>query len=269
MVAERLQDMASRSDDDRRLRPPRLVPLRRRLTSSCACVRRAKSRPVRRDSRRSRIGYRGPGMEKLSRDPRCAPRCSASWTSRPRALTSAIWLLTSLLSWAVEGRVARDGFTRRVARRAGGPCGRGGRRASPCTGWPSASSSVRTRGRGPTLGALAPARRPASTCSARRPSPPPRPTVTRSAATRRCAPSPEQPRQWPSADPRADSLGDPPRQPPVKVTALTAPVSAEAPEPASRTPPAGCAHCCARPRVGAHLHVDIESMDSRDLITGP
>ena len=103
--------------------------------------------------------------------------------------------------------------------------------------------------------AAAASRRP-STCSARPPSPRPRPTATCSAARRRCARSP------------------PPRPSPARSTSP------------SRSPRSR--RCCAptapergiegaRPRlahllrvaseVGAHLHVDMESFDTREAIT--
>ncbi len=161
----------------------------------------------------------------------------------------------------------RDGARRgRAGARAARPSARS--RASPCTGWRRASSSARTRPtpcpRSPGLWESGPPR--PSTCSARRPSPPPRPTATRGAATRRCARWPRPRARWP-ARPTLDVV--PRVNLSVKVTALTAKVKARGARARHRgRPPAARARCCARRKeVGAHLHVDMESLDSRELIT--
>jgi RHH-type proline utilization regulon transcriptional repressor/proline dehydrogenase/delta 1-pyrroline-5-carboxylate dehydrogenase len=54
----------------------------------------------------------------------------------------------------------------------------------------------------------------------------------------------------------------------VKVSALTPLLRPTRPSSARRTPRRGCASSCAgRRRPGAHLHIDMESFDSREAIT--
>ena len=238
---------------------PRVRELGRRIAAGQATAGRSRARAL-----------EDRGMELLGARPAAprgvvpAGRCRAR-VCGPRDLAAH---LASLLG-EVSGRSRRSPSARRASRRPVTSEAVGGVAGLAVTGWPTLHRRRRARGRGAGAGAgcgaPAPPRR--STCSARRPSPPPRPTATRAAATRRCAPSRAPPREWPRA-PLERLEGMPRVNLSVKVTALTPRVRAEAPE-------LGIADARHRLRgllrtareVGAHLHVDMESMDSRELIT--
>ena len=130
---------------------------------------------------------------------------------------------------------------------------------------PAAAPSGHAR----AVGATASRRR--STCSARRRSPPPRPTATPRAARE-------------ALDALADVYATPPRRRAARARrrgpARRARTSRSRsrrsrrccaptrPSSASATPRRGCASCCAAPsELGAHLHIDMESFDSREAIT--
>ena len=223
--------IASRRDDDRRsARSARPHP--RLQTWSRACVSWAGGSPL----HRPRQAAAAPARSKIAgwncwRATRpYGPRCSVSSMSRPRAREDVIWPLTSLLSsarWSGRSRPCR--LARRASLKSETSPPSAASPGSPCTAWPSASSSARARRRGARAGAAVALGRGhvASICSARRPSPPPRPTATRSAATRRCG-------RWRTrrGTGRGNALLDtvPRVNLSVKVTALTARVNGEAPE---------------------------------------
>ena len=97
----------------------------------------------------------------------------------------------------------------------------------------------------------------------------PRPTATRRAAPRRSTGSPtstapaRRPRSRPTR--RAHPAREPLRE---GLSALTPLLRPTRPSSASATPPCACATSCATPReLGAHLHIDMESFDSREAVT--
>ena len=99
---------------------------------------------------------------------------------------------------------------------------------------------------------------PPSTCSARPRSPRPRPTATCSAARTPCARSPAAATQYPDRDVNLS----------VKVSALTPLLRPEAPERGIEGARPRLRHLLRVARdVGAHLHVDMESFDTREAIT--
>ena len=126
-----------------------------------------RSRPARRRPAGAARGRSRTGAWSCCRAiPRCAPRSSASWTSRPRAPTGVTWPPTSLLSSARRSGQARrrraasgaarvsrlgaHGRRRRPARAARPPAARAARPSarspgSRCTGWRRGSSSAPTR----------------------------------------------------------------------------------------------------------------------------
>ena len=102
---------------------------------------------------------------------------------------------------------------------------------------------------------------PPSTCSARPPSPRPRPTATPSAARTRCARSRQPPRSTRARRRPRVNLS-------VKVSALTPLLRPEAPERGIEGARPRLRHLLRVARdVGAHLHVDMESFDTREAIT--
>ena len=139
------------------------------------------------------------------------------------------------------------------------------------SGWRTASSSARTRrprwASCATCGATAsPAR---STCSARRPSPRPRPSAT----PRRCAEALDTlvaaSAAWPARPQlERDSAGPLPRANlSVKVSALTPLLRPDAPERGKRDAAERLRPLLRRAKeLGAHLHIDMESLDSRDAV---
>ncbi len=140
-------------------------------------------------------------MEMAAQDRSCAPPCSASWTSRrpaavrrPGAPPDAA---TSTRSMPARRRSRRRCGCRHESGPAGARRGRRGGRAPHGAPLHRRRDSARgAASRSATCGSRAPRSR--STCSARRPSPRPRPTVTRRAASTRSRRSPRRPRAGPS-----------------------------------------------------------------------
>ena len=176
--------------------PPRRRAVAGCPTSSRACAswgggsRPARRRPAAAAPARSRTA----GWSCCRATRRCGPRCSASWTWRPRARDRRDLAahLASLLG-EVERPLAPVGaFTRRGVAAGRVDAARPSARVAGPRGAPDGEALHRRRGPGGRRArarapVAAPARRPPWTCSARRPSPPPRPTATPGAATRRCA----------------------------------------------------------------------------------
>ena len=108
-----------------------------------------------------------------------------------------------------------------------------------------------------------------STCSARRPSPRPRRSATRSAATTRWTTIAGAARDWPERPAlERDGAGALPRANlSVKVSALTPLLRPDAPERGKRDAADRLRGLLRRAReLDAHLHIDMESLDSRDAV---